>query len=470
MVKNLIKSALKPSPTSVYTKILMNHLQLISITSSFNFEWPSSILSFFSAVTPIATASDNLISFDCFLDTRSEGSVDTTSNTAPDSDLRVGQLNVIIYWLLPWILALVVIVAYSVILRKRQKLNARFLTCYIFILFMIFPSITQKMVDQFNCQEYDGELRSRKDLQVYCWKAWHFKITLYVALPGILIYSIGIPAGVLYLMRLDKDKLETLIVKEKFGFLFNGFKRKFYYWEIALMYRKVLMIFISVFMNRIGLIVQALVTLIVLVVFIQVNNLKRPFADRALNEIENLSLLTATITIYCGIFFLSAKDPTSQSFNKNRDFSLDTTMIFVLFILIVGSNILFMVIWTIKFYFIVREMIRDKYPKLYIYVFLCCRKDRWIRENVQRAKNKKNEEIIAKIEDVQYFMKDMKTIYVNHVNYEGHEKFIRLLYIIEDMQPKIDLTIKKNEFRVDGKIARERRFDPEHLRNALDDK
>ena len=64
MVRNLLASALKPSPTSVYIKILMNHLQLIVITSSFDFEWPSSIVSFFETVAPIATASDNLISFD----------------------------------------------------------------------------------------------------------------------------------------------------------------------------------------------------------------------------------------------------------------------------------------------------------------------------------------------------------------------------------------------------------------------
>lgn len=270
-------------------------------------------------------------------------------------------------------------------------------------------------------------------------------------------------------MRRDRDRLDTLIVKEKFGFLFNGYKRKFYYWEIAIMYRKVLMIFISVFLNRIGLIVQALVILIVLVFFIQVNNLKRPFADRTLNEIENISLLTSTITIYCGIFFLSSEDSTSQSFDKNRDFSMTETGSIVLFLFIVGSNALFILIWSVRFYFIVREMVRDKYPKIYIYIFLCCRKDRWVRENIQRAKNEKNEYMIAKIEDIQYFMKDMKTMYINHINYEGHEDFMKLLYIIEDMKPKIDMTIKKNEFKVDGKIARERRFDPEHLNRALND-
>ena len=473
MVKNILSSALNPSPTSVYIKIMMNHLQLLMITASFDFEWPDEIVGFFGAISPVATASENLISFDCFLDIRSTGGVDMDANSAPANEIRVEQLNVLVYWLLPWIIAFMVFMPWFIILRKknqRKKLNARFITTYIFILFLVFPNITQKMVDQFNCQIYDEERRLKVDLQSPCWEGYHWIFTVYIALPGILIYGLGIPAGVLYLMRRDRDRLDTLNVKEKFGFLFNGFKKKYYYWEIAIMYRKALMIFIAVFLNQIGLIVQALVILIVLVVFIQVNNIRRPFADRALNEIENLSLMTSTVTIYCGIFFLSAKDPDSLSFDKNKDFSLNATTSIFLFLLILGSNLLFTTIWVIKFYFIARDMIREKFPRLYIWIFLCCRKDRWVRENIQRAKKEKNESMIAKIEDVQYFMKDMKAMYINHVNYEGHDEFMKLLYIIEDMKPKIDMTIKKNEFKVDGKIARERRFDPEHLNRALDDK
>jgi hypothetical protein len=75
------------------------------------------------------------------------------ANSAPDNEIRVEQLNVLIYWSLPWVIALLVFVPWFFILRKknqRKKLNARFITTYIFILFLIFPNITQKMVDQFN--------------------------------------------------------------------------------------------------------------------------------------------------------------------------------------------------------------------------------------------------------------------------------------------------------------------------------
>lgn len=90
-------------------------------------------------------------------------------------------------------------------------------------------------------------------------------MALAVALPCFLAWGIGIPAGVWVLMLRDKERMDTVAVKEKFGFLYHGYKRSSYFWEIIIMYRKILMIAISVFMNRIGLIVQVLVILLVLI-------------------------------------------------------------------------------------------------------------------------------------------------------------------------------------------------------------
>ena len=74
--------------------------------------------------------------------------------------------------------------------------------------------------------------------------------------------------------------------------MYNGYKRHNYFWEIVIMYRKILCIFIAVFLNRVGIVVQALVLLILLVVFMQANATRRPFAARALNDIEAMSLAT----------------------------------------------------------------------------------------------------------------------------------------------------------------------------------
>jgi|JI10StandDraft_1071094.scaffolds.fasta_scaffold221452_1 hypothetical protein len=88
-----------------------------------------------------------------------------------------------------------------------------------------------------------------KDLQVQCYKNLHIFVSLVGGISGFLIVGLGIPSAILFMMCWDKDWLETISVKEKFGFLFNGYKRQSFYWEIIIMYRKILMILISVFLN-----------------------------------------------------------------------------------------------------------------------------------------------------------------------------------------------------------------------------
>lgn len=113
--------------------------------------------------------------------------------------------------------------------------------------------------------------------------------------------------------------------------------------------------------------------LIVLVCFLQLNNMRRPFANRSLNDIEDLSLFAGIITIYCAIFFISSRDPTSASYDPNSDFTLNETTKLILFVAIMAFNIAFFVTWFFKFIAVARLAIKEKQPKLYVALFLCCR-------------------------------------------------------------------------------------------------
>jgi len=105
------------------------------------------------------------------------------------------------------------------------------------------------------------------DLQVVCFEdKLHQIFAFYVALPCFVVWGLGIPATIFVLMRKECGTLETQATKQKFGFLFNGYKRDTYFWEIVIMYRKILCIFIGIFVK--GSILQAMVMLIVLLFFV----------------------------------------------------------------------------------------------------------------------------------------------------------------------------------------------------------
>lgn len=91
----------------------------------------------------------------------------------------------------------------------------------------------------------DGTYRLYDDLEVICYQNAHWFLSYAVALPAIIIWGLGIPTFGLIIIYKNRDKLKTMDVKSKFGFIYNGYRvPQAYYWEMVIMYRKIVIIFI----------------------------------------------------------------------------------------------------------------------------------------------------------------------------------------------------------------------------------
>ena len=77
----------------------MNHLQLIVLTASFDFQWPSKVTGLFETSGAAAEVSEHIFSFDCFLDKRSD--------SEDDNLIRLYYQKMIMYALYPLLMALV---------------------------------------------------------------------------------------------------------------------------------------------------------------------------------------------------------------------------------------------------------------------------------------------------------------------------------------------------------------------------
>ena len=71
------------------------------------------------------------------------------------------------------------------------------------------------------------------------------------------------------------------------------------------MYRKIWVIFISAFLKLVGVITQALVIFLILIIFLILNLKLMPYTFQSLNDMEMISLITWMLTIYWGLFFIS---------------------------------------------------------------------------------------------------------------------------------------------------------------------
>jgi hypothetical protein len=75
-----------------------------------------------------------------------------------------------------------------------------------------------------------------------------------LALPCIIGWGLGIPFFALIMLIKNKNVLNKIETKEKLGFLYNGYKRELFFWEIVVMYRKIIVIFVGVFLESYGVV------------------------------------------------------------------------------------------------------------------------------------------------------------------------------------------------------------------------
>lgn len=140
-----------------------------------------------------------------------------------------------------------------------------------------------------------------------------------VAFPSIGLWVFGIPLFaflVLYKNRrvinlmskkviTKSESLEIIELKTKYGFLFSGYDAKSYFWEVMIMYRKILIIMASVFLSTVSPESQVLVVIFIIVMnmFLQIRF--APFYTSTLNKMENYSLQVAAVTIYTGMYYVT---------------------------------------------------------------------------------------------------------------------------------------------------------------------
>ncbi|CDW91326.1 UNKNOWN [Stylonychia lemnae] len=370
MIRQTLKGAKDMNNvTSIYLKILLNHFQLLLMTTSFDFQWSQQIFSFFSTSKQLATQSTQILSFDCFLDTR-EGNQSSQNS-------KMFYQKLIIIALLPFLLAIactLIWYIYKQIMRNQVLIASKIMSSLVIILFLVHPSLVTFSFNAFKCKEIDEQERVQVDLEILCWSQEHTFYSCLVALPCIIVWGLGIPFFALSILIKMRKKLENFQIKQKYGFLYRGYRKQYYYWEIVIMYRKIFIIFTVVFISNFGIIAQALIVFLFLIVFLLINLKKKPFNTIALNDLETLSLITQITTIYCGLFFILNKP--REWIQQNPDFSrgsvyLSESFQRLFFAFILLSNLFFFIYWALKMYQEGRAKLRNNLTKLYLAICLC---------------------------------------------------------------------------------------------------
>lgn len=141
-----------------------------------------------------------------------------------------------------------------------------------------------------------------------------------MTIPGILVYVIALPAylfSVVYknqeFIELIKDKQDLSKQKQfqveqfvgSYGFLFNGYKKEYYYFEFITMFSKVLIIFATEYLRKVSNEIQVLISIIIIISSIMSIIKLRPYESVRYGEENIQSQSIQMVIMYVGLFYMT---------------------------------------------------------------------------------------------------------------------------------------------------------------------
>lgn len=279
-------------------KLFLNFAQVTGMALTVNARWTKLMeiaLTMLSSLGSIPV--EITFSLDCLF---------SESSSVPRSIGRV-----IISLLPPFVVLIIMAVFWKIrLLLDPVTLRRRLVLSTVVVFYVSYVGWAKILSSTLHCVTiHDGVTSGKywtRDTSVECFKGSHAVLTYSLIIPMIAIALFAFPIGstiYLYFKR-RADKLNTVFVKEKFGFMYTAYKPECFYWDSIVMMRKAGLALAIVFGASLGGNMQGLIAACILTFAVFLQSQFSPFAApfQDFNLIEVFSLLVSQLTFIFGLF------------------------------------------------------------------------------------------------------------------------------------------------------------------------
>ncbi|KAL4495364.1 hypothetical protein ABPG73_022409 [Tetrahymena malaccensis] len=182
-----------------------------------------------------------------------------------------------------WILFAILIIQKLIAKKKKRKFYSQIYIIFIYLFF--YPSLSKMLISLIFCQKIEGKLYLLNDFQQECFTKIHLVYSLCIIYPITFCWAFVIPYFLYRKMSQHQQKNKTHRIDYilSYYFLQQGYKSKFFYWEIVrMLYKLTIMVLINILSQEIRSLIIALVCLMY---FILVQS-KQPFHSIVYINIE----------------------------------------------------------------------------------------------------------------------------------------------------------------------------------------
>ncbi|CAG9321220.1 unnamed protein product [Blepharisma stoltei] len=292
LVASNIKSSLKDkSDFGLLLKMMMSYIQTIMLFSSYYMKWPNILRFFFAFSNMAGNAPAQMSSLEC-----SDSSIIPSIQTTLQEVIQINSLPLVFMLLCVGFWAV-----FSWVKKEYSYMNAHLICTIMVVLFVFNSSLTNSLFSLFGCRNIDGEYLMADDYSVQCWVGDHWLIIAIVGLPGIGIWCLGFPLVMFYILYKNRHSLDSPDIQLKYRSFYGGYKSRFYYWELLIICRRMLIRGIAVILINYPLTVQGLAVILVLgtIAFLQLGF--KPYEKPIMNSMEFASILLALLYMIAGL-------------------------------------------------------------------------------------------------------------------------------------------------------------------------
>ena len=200
------------------------------------------------------------------------------------------------------------------------RVKSAFIVTLVVGLFFLHPMATKHTFKLLACVDInegvgDSDWRMLTDLEQQCdFSDPTYMMWLLIGVTLLVVYVISLPLVVLIVLAARRHRLYERRVKFRFGFLYSGFTKRFFWWEIWTMYRKALTIMLAVFLQNYGSNsnLQVLVGTVIVMAALAVQFFCRPFARSEIDTLEEIGLIAVYFAFFAGLFYLNIDEVKSD--------------------------------------------------------------------------------------------------------------------------------------------------------------
>ncbi|EWS76556.1 transmembrane protein, putative (macronuclear) [Tetrahymena thermophila SB210] len=402
----------------IISKILTDHLQIISLICQFQINLPNFYtLPFQVSGGSMSTTSQSL---NCFF-----------SNHPEMQPLWFFQT--ISSFMLP-ILIFFIYLAIGLIYKKINKNNIiinYIQTTAIFLYFYFFPTVIIHLSRTLNCIQIGSYKYLDLDLNVKCFDAQkHLPYILYFSIPFLVLWAFFIPLFLFLKVRKGKKQKWSIFQEIKYSFIFAGYQEKYYFWEFGKLVFKSILIITSILLQQNEFFkVSSLNVLFLIQSYIIFRS--KPYINNYFNNLLQKHSLVCTLS-------LSLSSIQSNFFSQSQ---YNQSIVFTLLLLFLNLQFIIQLIMGIIQITISNE--RNKRNCIQEVFYKLKMKYPWLLENIFIQRNNRIR-LLIKLKRVKNKIKNLLIYFKNHNFY--HQESFQTHFNLQTPKTQISNKQQSNRF------------------------